>query len=84
LAGLPNWFLTLCRMLHEQVEHILVIGHSRSGGIRALMSMPDEETISRLAIISLREREYNFIKMLTRTTSHPLPSELDLLGVLQV
>jgi carbonic anhydrase len=26
-----------------QVENILVIGHSRCGGIRALMSMQDEE-----------------------------------------
>lgn len=33
-------------VLSLKVEHILVIGHSGCGGIRALMSMPDEETIS--------------------------------------
>ncbi|KAH9308318.1 hypothetical protein KI387_036229, partial [Taxus chinensis] len=33
-------------VLSLQVEHILVIGHSRCGGIRALMSMSDDGTIS--------------------------------------
>lgn len=33
-------------VLSLKVEHILVIGHSRCGGIRALMSIPDDGTIS--------------------------------------
>ena len=33
-----------------QVENILVVGHSRCGGIRALMSMRDEEEDSRLQV----------------------------------
>lgn len=35
-----------------QVENILVVGHSRCGGIRALMGMPDEEEDSRSFIRS--------------------------------
>eukprot|EP01018_Ginkgo_biloba_P029679 Gb_20769 [translate_table: standard] len=48
-------FCSLSNFLHH-VEHILVIGHSCCGGIRALMSMPDEGTISRsgmLTVVSL-------------------------------
>lgn len=33
-------------VLALKVEHILIIGHSRCGGIKALMSMPDDGTTS--------------------------------------
>lgn len=55
-----------------QVENILVVGHSRCGGIRALMTMDDDETEEDIDSRFLLKFSLLFFTFLTMHIHHHL------------